>query len=76
MPPIVARTLVIGALHWVSYHLRINSEVVSARLPSLNALWAQVVVSILCLPVRAGVGKAVVTVLDRIPKLNLWNIIR
>lgn len=68
MTPIVARTLVIGAFHWVRIHLRIYSEIVCARLPSLNALWAQVVVSILCLPVRAGIGKAVIAMLDRVPK--------
>lgn len=68
MATVVARTLVIGAFDWVGFHLRIYSEIVCTRLTSLNALWAQVIISILCLPVRAGVGKAVVTVLDRIPK--------
>ena len=68
MTPIVARTLVIGALHWVRIHLRIYPEIVCALLPSLYALWAKVIVGILCLPVRAGVGKAVIAMLDRIPK--------
>ena len=68
MTPVVARTLVIRTLHWVGFHLRVHSKIVRTRLPSLYALWAQVVVSILRLPVRTGVGKAVVTVLNCVTK--------
>jgi hypothetical protein len=72
---VVARTLVVGGFDRIGFDLRIYPKIVRARLPTQNALWAKVVVGILRLPVRAGVGKRVVAMLNRVPERRLRGII-
>jgi hypothetical protein len=75
MSSVVARTLVVGGFDRIGGYLGIYPKIVSARLPTQNTFWAKVVVGILCLPVRAGVRKRVVAVLNRIPERRLRGII-
>jgi hypothetical protein len=75
MSSVVARTLVVGGFDRIGGYLGIYPKIIGARLPTQNALWAKVVVGILCLPVRAGVGKRKVVVLNRIPERRLRGIV-
>jgi hypothetical protein len=72
---VVARTLVVGGFDRIGFDLGIYPKIVRARLPTQNTFWAKVVVGILRLPVRAGVRKGIVAVLNRIPERRLRGII-
>jgi hypothetical protein len=76
MSSVVARTLVVGGFDGVGGYLGINPKIIRTCLPTQNALWAKVVVGILRLPVRAGIRKRVVAMLNRIPERRLRSIIR
>jgi hypothetical protein len=75
MSPVVARTLVIGGFDRIGGYLGIYPKIVRTRLPTQNALWAKVVIGILRLPMRTGVGKGVKTVLNRISQRRLRGIV-
>ena len=75
MSSVVARTLVVGGFDRIGGHLGIYPKIVCARLATQNAFWAKVVVGILRLPVRAGVRKRVVAVLNRVPERRLRSIV-
>jgi hypothetical protein len=75
MSSVVARTLVVGGFDRIGLDLRVYPKIVSARLLSQNTFWTKVVVGILCLPMRAGVGKGVVAVLNFIPKGSFRRIV-
>jgi hypothetical protein len=75
MPSVVARTLVVCGFDRIGGYLRIYPKIVRALLPTQNTFGAKVVVGILRLPVRAGVGKGVKTVLDCISKRGLRGIV-
>jgi hypothetical protein len=75
MSSVVARTLVIGGFDRIGFDLRIYSKIIGTCLPAPNTFGTKVVVGILCLPMRAGVGKRVVPVLNFIPKGSLRRIV-
>jgi hypothetical protein len=58
MSSVVARTLGVGGFDRIGLDLRVYPKIVSARLLSQNTFWAKVVVGILCLPMRAEIGRA------------------